>query len=176
MKKKIIGFLCGVLLSALAAMAQIEVTEGTWIIKPYADGIVKLSWSHGKLRQNEAFTEVVLPKPLEIVPFKKQGKTIWPGQPFVTQPKNDGIVVAYPDVAIEFYHAFDSGHVRGFRIFMEEKGLWYGGGERTLPLIRNGQTIPLNNAPAYAYGEDHAQLNYSVPFVFSTRGFGLFFR
>ncbi|MCU0373735.1 MAG: hypothetical protein MUF24_00360 [Chitinophagaceae bacterium] len=175
MKTKITGLVCAALLTAFTALAQVEVTEGTWVIKPYADGIVKLSWSHDKIKKNEAFTEVVLPGPLDLLPFQEKGKTVWPGQPYVTQAKKNGMVVAFPDVAIEFYHAFDSGHVRGFRLYMEEKGLWYGGGERALPLIRNGQIIPLNNAPAYGYGEGQAQLNYSVPFVFSTLGFGLFF-
>ncbi|HZI00487.1 MAG TPA: TIM-barrel domain-containing protein, partial [Flavisolibacter sp.] len=60
-----------------------------------------------------------------------------------------------------------------FRLRNNEK--IFGGGERALPLNRRGYRLTLYNNPWYGYSEGADNLNYSVPFITSSLGYGLFF-
>jgi oligosaccharide 4-alpha-D-glucosyltransferase len=64
---------------------------------------------------------------------------------------------------------------RGFRFNMQEGEKIYGGGERALPLNRRGYRFNLYNNPWYGYSEGADNLNFSVPFFTSSKGYGLFF-
>lgn len=50
----------------------------------------------------------------------------------------------------------------------------YGTGARALPANRRGQRLPLYNAAHYSYQNGDNQLNYTVPVVISSGGYGLF--
>ncbi|RYY38364.1 MAG: glycoside hydrolase family 31 protein [Chitinophagaceae bacterium] len=73
------------------------------------------------------------------------------------------------------FSLFQNGDTIGFRFAMHQGERWYGGGERALPLNRRGYRLNLNNNPWYGYGEGADNLNYSVPFFTSSKGYGLFF-
>jgi len=64
---------------------------------------------------------------------------------------------------------------KGFRVYLQPGERVFGGGERALPLNRRGYRLNLNNNPWYGYSEGADNLNYSVPFVTSSAGYGLFF-
>jgi len=51
----------------------------------------------------------------------------------------------------------------------------YGAGSRSIPLNRYGYKVELNNNPWYGYSTDADNLNFSMPFLQSARGYGLFF-
>jgi oligosaccharide 4-alpha-D-glucosyltransferase len=59
------------------------------------------------------------------------------------------------------------------RLFKDEK--IFGGGERAIPLDRRGYKFNLYNAPAYGYEYGEQNLNFSVPFFISSKGYGIFF-
>jgi oligosaccharide 4-alpha-D-glucosyltransferase len=40
---------------------------------------------------------------------------------------------------------------------------------------RRGYGFSLYNSPAFGYGEGADQLNFSVPFIISSKGYGIFF-
>ncbi len=64
---------------------------------------------------------------------------------------------------------------RGFRFNLQEDEKIFGGGERAIPLNRRGYRFNLYNNPWYGYGEGADNLNFSVPFLTSSKGYGLFF-
>ncbi|HAI83672.1 MAG TPA: glycosyl hydrolase, partial [Chitinophagaceae bacterium] len=51
----------------------------------------------------------------------------------------------------------------------------YGGGQRALPLNRVGYQLKLYNNPWYGYANGADNLNYSVPYFQSSKGYGLLF-
>jgi len=64
---------------------------------------------------------------------------------------------------------------KGFRFSLANDEKIFGAGERALPLNRRGYRLNLYNNPWYGYGEGADNLNYSVPFITSSKGYGLFF-
>jgi oligosaccharide 4-alpha-D-glucosyltransferase len=64
---------------------------------------------------------------------------------------------------------------RGFFFPLAKDEKIFGGGERALPLNRRGYRLNLYNNPWYGYGDGADNLNYSVPFITSSKGYGLFF-
>ena len=151
------------------------VSEGNWNYTPYPNEIIRLSWSYTGQKQNESFSNAVISKPIGSIQSLGKGKKILlPGNGMILQ-KGTSVLLQWPKSQTEIIGGFDSGHVRGFRFTLPQGALWVGGGERATGLYRNGQRISLYNAPAYGYGEGQDQLNYSVPFVMSTAGYGLFF-
>ena len=70
---------------------------------------------------------------------------------------------------------FDSGFYKGFCFQLKDKERIFGTGERSVPLDRRGFKLPLYNAPSYGYGLNAEMLNYSVPFIISSKGYGIFF-
>lgn len=162
--------LCSIVLSSQA------VTSGSWTATPFQQGIIKLSWAHAAMQRNETFSNAVVLKP--VLPGQKvvAGKRIsWPDNQFTLTQKGNTLFLESKAVKIQVLGAFDSLHNRGIRLAMPAKTTWFGGGERATPMNRAGQRISLYNGPAYGYGEGQDQLNYSVPFIMTNGGYGLFF-
>lgn len=163
-------------LFGLAIFAQ-TTTKGQWTATPMAGGeIIKLRWTHKAIKQNEQVSNAVILNPSAseqlVVPNKKMALN---DQPFYLLTKGNGLQIIAGSLNLEVVEGFDSSHIRGIRFKMPGNAPWYGGGERATSMIRNGQRISLFNAPAYGYGEGQDQLNYSVPFIMTTGGYGLFF-
>lgn len=154
-----------------------NISTGTWTATPYPDDIIKLNWSHAKQQQMEQISNAVITNPTAKGSPVTAGKNlVWPNHPFSAKQISSGLMVQFEkNELLTITGGFDSGHIRGLRLAMPGKAAWLGGGERATPLLRNGQRISLYNAPAYGYGEGQDQLNYSVPFVMTTAGYGLFF-
>ena len=176
MKNKIL-LLCLGFWSAISGFSQ-PITNGAWSISTFPNDIFRITWEYKNMPRTEQVSNaVILKSDPQAASAMKGEKLVFNGKDFAIEPleDNQGIQIVIPDKTLSILNGFDSGHVRGVKIAMPENISWYGGGERALPLIRNGQRIPLYNAPAYGYGEGQDQLNYSVPFIFSTSGFGIFF-
>lgn len=152
------------------------ITSGQWEAALYPGKIIKLSWSHSGQRHNEQISNAVIIQPTAAGRKISTGKPLsWPGQQVSVLQSGNSIEINLPEARLILKEAFDSLHIRGLRLTMPGNAPWLGGGERATPLIRNGQRISLYNGPAYGYGEGQDQLNYSVPFVLTTAGYGLFF-
>lgn len=63
----------------------------------------------------------------------------------------------------------------GFRFQLDPEEKIYGAGFRTTPLNRRGYRYELYNQAHYAYNHNSPNLNFSVPFVVSSKGYGLLF-
>lgn len=70
---------------------------------------------------------------------------------------------------------FDHDTLAGFRFDLGENEKIYGAGFRTTPLNRRGGRFELYNQPHYGYSLNAPNLNFSVPFVLSSNGYGLLF-
>ncbi|MFY7900715.1 MAG: TIM-barrel domain-containing protein, partial [Chitinophagaceae bacterium] len=64
---------------------------------------------------------------------------------------------------------------KGFIFQLQKNEEIFGGGERALSLNRRGHLLQLYNNPWYGYSEGAENLNYSVPFFTSNKGYALFF-
>lgn len=157
-----------------SGLAQIT-TKGTWTATAYPDGITKLSWTFKGQKRAESFSNAVISKAQGQAVMVVGGKKIIPHKGTNITVAGTGLNMAGDGWQLQIAGGFDSGHIRGLSFSLPTEALWMGGGERATGLYRNGQRISLYNAPAYGYGEGQDQLNYSVPFVISTAGYGLFF-
>ncbi len=141
------------------------VSNGKWTYTNYPGGTIKVSWKGSNLQHSEQISDAVIAKPLSLIKL--------PGQVV----KNIGIslTVKTRGATVHFLNGFDSGHHRGVQILLQPGEALFGGGERALPLNRIGQRIPLDNNAWYGYGEGADHLNYSVPVLLSSKGYGLLF-
>ena len=165
---------CIFLMISLHTLAQSKaLPKGNWSYKMRGSKIIQLSWDYPGMPRNEQISEAVpvdnkaLPKKITETAVSSNGvgfKTI------------DGVAhLALSTKTTLQLMGFDSGHVRGIKLNLNPGSAWYGGGERTLPMNRVGQRISLYNNPHYGYELNADELNYSVPFVMSTEGYGILF-
>jgi oligosaccharide 4-alpha-D-glucosyltransferase len=129
-------------------------------VESYADNIIKVTRIGSKQWHNENVSDAVILKPQ----IKNNAVR-------VDYAKEDGILVN-GKVIIKL---FDSTGHKGFVFSLASDEMIFGGGERALPLNRRGYRFNLYNNPWYGYGEGADNLNYSVPFITSSKGYGLFF-
>ena len=137
---------------------KITYNKGAVSIVQFAPGIYKISYLPGDYNRNENITHAVILKPhrIDASILKVNGDTL-----SLENLKITGV--------------FDNEPYRGFSILLDQDEKVYGGGERALPLNRRGYRLALYNNPWYGYGEGADNLNFSVPFFTSSKGYGLFF-
>ncbi len=70
---------------------------------------------------------------------------------------------------------FWDGAARGVRYVLEPSEHIWGGGERAASLDHRGERLEFYNAPSYCYGVGAQDLNIAIPFIISSRGYGLYF-
>ena len=70
---------------------------------------------------------------------------------------------------------FETTGYKGFQFSLTDGEKIFGTGERSVPLDRRGYRLNLYNTPAYGYGINAENLNYTVPFIISSKGYGIFF-
>ena len=126
----------------------------------FANNIIKVTFTPSGTWHNENVSDAVILKPVANKKVKIESKEQEAGILI------DGKITIAP---------FDSADFRGFSLVLQPDEKIFGGGERALPLNRRGYRLPLYNNPWYGYGEGADALNYSVPFITSSKGYGLFF-
>lgn len=162
-------------LGAMCATAQ-QHQEPYWVIEHFANkDIVGIRWEYAGMARTENISNAVV---LQVT----HRDTLRPGKLLVKGAQGNevrmhsgGLHLTVGGNRLQILGGFDSTQHRGLRIQDAAQGYWMGGGTRSTPLLRNGQRISLYNAPAYGYGENQDQLNFSVPFVIHSSGLGLFF-
>jgi oligosaccharide 4-alpha-D-glucosyltransferase len=141
---------------------QFTQTEGAWTIEQWAPNIIKLSFQPTGYTHNEAITGGALGKALS-----KVEKTL------IAQNGNQILIGKNKEVALSYLQ--DQEGNKGFQIGLATDEKIFGGGERALPLNRRGYKFNLYNNPWYGYAEGADNLNFSVPFFSSSKGYALFF-
>ncbi len=141
---------------------QITQTEGLWTVEQWAPNIIKLSFQPKGYTHNEAITGAALGKALS-----KVDKTL------IAQNGNQILIGKNKEVVLSYLQ--DQEGNKGFQIALTTDEKIFGGGERALPLNRRGYKFNLYNNPWYGYAEGADNLNFSVPFFSSSKGYALFF-
>jgi oligosaccharide 4-alpha-D-glucosyltransferase len=135
-----------------------KINSGSITISKHAENIYKITWSPTGYSRNENPSDAVILK-------TNVGKTN-------AKVFNDSIQINGKTIISGFLHTNEH---HGFLFRLAEGEKIFGGGERALPLDRRGYRLNLYNNPWYGYGDGADNLNYSVPFITSSKGYGLFF-
>lgn len=137
-----------------------KTSNGLYSISYYSANIVKLTFTPTGYTRNERISDAVILKPKNIHPSIKV--------------KVNGDMVSFNGQSL-LVNADTMNGCYGFNFALETGEMIFGGGERALPLNRRGYRFNLYNNPWYGYSEGADNLNYSVPFFTSSKGYGLFF-
>ncbi|MCW3074365.1 MAG: glycoside hydrolase family 31 protein [Flaviaesturariibacter sp.] len=153
------------ILSCFGAYAQqttFEAASGTYTLEQYGNNILRVSFHPKGYTKGENVSDAVIAKPA--ARYTRTDISTIAG----------ALVIPYKqgEILIDYH---DKGEYKGFTFALKEDERIYGGGERALPLNRRGYRLNLYNSPAYGYGEGAENLNYSVPFITSSKGYALFF-
>ncbi|RYY97335.1 MAG: glycosyl hydrolase [Chitinophagaceae bacterium] len=147
--------------AAAAPLQTVPFTYGNILVYAYAPNVYKIVVKANGDQNADAFSDAVIARPTAsgaappLAPAGRDSFSVLGGRLLFT-------------TYIENYY-------KGFRVFLRDGEKIFGAGERALPLNRRGYRLNLNNNPWYGYGEGADNLNYSVPFVTSSAGYGLFF-
>jgi oligosaccharide 4-alpha-D-glucosyltransferase len=138
-----------------------QLSTGEWSIEYYSNEIAKITVQPAGYTRNELVTQAVSlsPKPYSFVKAEIEERGI------IVGPRKEVLMRTF----------FQDSAYSGFRFVLQPGEQVYGGGERALPLNRRGYRFNLHNNPWYGYSEGADNLNFSVPFFISSRGYGLFF-
>jgi oligosaccharide 4-alpha-D-glucosyltransferase len=148
-------------LFVMVSTVSFSQNKDSWKVENYAANIVKITHIPQEYNKSYNVTNAVIAKPLAnvkpIYSFTNEGSIIL----------NNNAISLTPSVNNDGYN--------GFKITLQKDEMIFGGGERALPLNRRGKKFDLYNNPWYAYGVGADNLNYSVPFFISNKGYGIFF-
>ena len=139
--------------------------EGVWQFSSFPGNIIKATFQPKNYSRNEQISNAVILRPS---PINAAGTKI-------VVNKNGSVDFMPAGQKVSLLHYFDSGLVKGFEFNLSEDEKIFGSGERSVPLNRRGYKLNLNNNPWYGYGVNADNLNYSVPFIISSKGYGIFF-
>ncbi len=179
---KLKGLILAVLVSNIT-MAQIHIENidkkvivnahtGKWIFENYLpQHIIKITHQPATYTTNENVSDAVILKPVAASGILNDNKILI-GEDFTIEIVNNDIII---NDKTTVKGIVDSNGFRGFKLGLHENEKITGGGSRALPLNRRGYRFNLYNSPHYSYSEGADNLNFSVPFFISSKGYGLFF-
>ncbi len=143
----------------------------------YPHDILKVT-VHVADKKNEQISNAVLLKPSKIWALKEvlsEGYSYkWPQSKWTVEHTYKTIF-ANNNYKIDLLDAFANDTERGFDLSLQADEKLFGTGGRSLPLNRRGYKLALYNNPWYGYDLNADALNYSMPFIFSSNGYGIFF-
>lgn len=139
--------------------------NGSWKFYSFKGDIIKVTFEPKNYTHNEQISNAVLLKPINHHPSEKE----------IIYKQNGAIDFLSTLNKLSLLNYFDSGKFKGFHFKLAYDEKIFGTGERSVPLDRRGFRLNLNNNPAYGYGLNAHNLNYSVPFIVSSKGYGVFF-
>lgn len=158
--QKIYKFSCTVVILLLCSISFSQKVND-WLIQAYDTNITKFTYAPAEYTKNYNITNAVIAQPNYSI------KVV------VTEAKGNEIFVENTNMKIFPSTTNDGYQCLNFKLQKDE--MIFGGGERALPLNRRGYKFNLYNNPWYAYGVGADNLNYSVPFFISNKGYALFF-
>ncbi len=135
--------------------------KGKFTVYHYAENIYKIKFEPQGYKNGEKISDAVILKVPAMMSY-----------PFEVELAGDTVFIKGKPIIIGTH---ETDGYRGFYFPLQDNEMIFGGGERALPLNRRGYRLNLYNNPWYGYGEGADNLNYSVPFITSSNGYGLFF-
>jgi oligosaccharide 4-alpha-D-glucosyltransferase len=137
-------------------------SDGTITVQQYANNIFKVTYHSPNYYQNENITDAVVLKPVATI-----------NSALVNN--NTAAISFTKEKKASFVNVIHKNGITALQFALDKGEQIFGGGERALPLNRRGYRFNLYNNPWYGYGEGADNLNFSVPFFTSSKGYGLFF-
>ncbi len=154
---------------------SVVTTAGTLEFRQFPGNIVQTTFE-GNRYKGEQVSNAVLLQPLaapNVVKNDARELVLQAGTTTITLRKRN-MRVAYGNGPVFTGYEQKSDHqVLQFGLAAGEP--LFGTGSRSIPLNRYGYKVELNNNPWYGYSTDADNLNFSMPFLQSARGYGLFF-
>jgi oligosaccharide 4-alpha-D-glucosyltransferase len=152
---------------------------GEWTFWSYTDHIIKTTFQPNNYLQYEQVSNAVIAKPLPKKPtiIKTLLPEISEAAMLTIGMQADNVSYNFTEPAgnVLLLQYFDSAAHKGFRFHLNPEEKIFGTGERALPMNRRGYKLNLYNNPWYGYSLNADNLNYSVPFIISSNGYGIFF-
>ena len=155
-----------------------KTADGKWSFQLFGEHVIKTTFRPEGYHTSEQPSNAVIQKPSATnkISLKRDGKTI-DFENFgsiALQDKNYLYQLkGVKKNVLAGYFSVDG--FKGFQFKLQKDEQLFGTGERALPLNRRGYGFGLNNSAAFGYGEGEQQLNFSVPFIISSKGYGIFF-
>jgi oligosaccharide 4-alpha-D-glucosyltransferase len=151
---------------------------GKWLFQLYGNNIIKTTFTPEGYAHNEQVSTAVIKQPsytnkitldetLGVIKLDDAGSVFLNENHYVYQFQGEENTISASYFSTEGF--------KGFQFRLEQDEQVFGTGERALPMNRRGFGFNLNNTPAFGYGDGQQNLNYSVPFIISSRGYGIFF-
>jgi oligosaccharide 4-alpha-D-glucosyltransferase len=161
MKKFIAKLSIGLLLILITFSKAFSQRNANWEVLSYSSNIIKVIYHPFEYNKDFNVTNAVIAKPqANLVPIYKI---------------NEDASVTINNGAFSLYPIFSEDGSRGLGYHFQKGEMIFGGGERALPMNRKGYKFNLYNQPNYAYGVGAENLNYSIPFFISNKGYGIFY-
>lgn len=168
--KKCIPCICIIFLfsssSIFAQQKNIITPLGKWNFSLFKGNIIKSTFSPNNYIRNEQISNAVIESPSSQKVSEKN---------LAVNISEGNINYFFNNDTLQMLCYFDSGFYKGFQFQLNNNEKIFGAGERSVPLNRRGYKLPLYNTPNYGYGLNTESLNYSVPFIISSKGYGIFF-
>lgn len=166
-------------MTSSANTQKVTTEKGIWTIKFMNSEVVKMDFKPtGSVVSDTSFTVVA---PLIDVPLNVDESTnfvkISSSDLMVYMTKNPvkfSFVVGSDTILADKYGVSSktTGGVGSFKVGADE-GL-YGTGSRAIPIDRKGKVLTVYNSANYGYSNNTSTLNIAIPFVVSSKGYGLF--
>lgn len=155
-----------------------KLKDGEWTFQPFTNLSVKTTFRPADYTRGEQISDAVIAKPQPMLTKVIAG----PSQTVelenlirVVIQRDKFYYKLNNDVKVKSAAYFQQGEYRGFKFQLTDNEKFFGGGERALPMNRRGYRFNLYNNPWYGYGVGADNLNFSVPVIISSNGYGIFF-
>lgn len=135
-----------------------------------ATGTIPVDSSHAVMLRPDGMTVSITEEENQIAVSRGIFQIIMKKSPFTLSFYHNGNLILS-----ESDGYFRSKKAEGFRFSLDDDEKIYGAGFRTTSINRRGQRYELYNKARYGYNLDAPDLNFSVPFVISSKGYGLLF-
>lgn len=154
---------------------QLSYKEGTISVTGYAPSIIKIIYQPKNYLTRELVSNAVIAKPLANKSIILSNTPLSLQQGNIKTTINNNIIYIEEKTKLQLSIDENNTTPYSFKFLLDANEKIYGGGERALPLNRRGYAFNLYNNPWYGYEEGADNLNYSVPFFMSNKGYALFF-
>ncbi|MBI1781854.1 MAG: DUF5110 domain-containing protein [Sphingobacteriales bacterium] len=149
-----------------------------WTFQPFGNYIIKTTIKNRHEKNGEQISNAVVLKP-------SLAKPVVTGADIKTVAYGKTITLNVSSAKVEYINNGTKVTATGAYLNNQYKGVtfliadsteqFYGAGERALPQNRRGRKLVLYNNPWYGYEYGADNLNYSVPFIMSSKGYAIFF-
>lgn len=158
----------------------IKTNAGNILVQAVANGITKVSLSSkSHLPATESYSVVLTPEQQKVQIKDQPAFLLYDTDEMDVYVQKSPLQLKFiqqEDTVLREERGFyESDATVGARFRLNETEALYGTGSRAIAYNRRGRELKLNNEAHYGYTGGAAVLNISVPFLVSSRGYGIFF-